>query len=305
VTHLRPSGGDTDSRARINSGLCASAPYPLSVSTGCHSCRMATPDLPAADLPAARETFTAGRLSRRPIGGPRVELHDGELVWIGEFDQQGAVPRRVFLGRRARTEPGQTVPRSGAGGQQRRFQPWSEEESRRDRVQLAADRSEYWAATVANYAADPDDMDAAWEYLQSHPIFWSWVLPLDLADVDPMELDEAQWARVEAESLLNRSSGMYQLIIDTSRWREPDATSPTSRDTAIRLEHGPMLWPLDVHAEHRAGFWPGGTPSHDPDLDVAERTWEAAILALAVKVRTKYGDDRARVAYPPRDTGAR
>ncbi len=39
----------------------------------------------------------------------------------------------------------------------------------------------------------------------------------------------------------------------------------------------------------------GGTASHDPGLDVAEPTWEEAIVVLAAKVRQRYGDDRARV----------
>ena len=45
----------------------------------------------------------------------------------------------------------------------------------------------------------------------------------------------------------------------------------------------------------------GGTPSHDPSLDVAEPTWEEAIVALAAKVRQRYGDDRAQVPEPRSD----
>jgi hypothetical protein len=33
-------------------------------------------------------------------------------------------------------------------------------------------------------------------------------------------------------------------------------------------------------------------------LDVAGPTWEEAIVALAAKVRQRYGDDRARVPEP-------
>jgi hypothetical protein len=64
------------------------------------------------------------------------------------------------------------------------------------------------------------------------------------------------------------------------------------------MEHGPVLWPLDVPAQHRTGLRVGGTPSHDPNLDVARPTWEEAIVALAAKVRERYGDDRARVPKP-------
>ncbi len=59
-----------------------------------------------------------------------------------------------------------------------------------------------------------------------------------------------------------------------------------------------MLRPLDVPAQRRTGLQVGGTPSHDPNLDVAEPTWEEAIVTLAAKVRQRYGDDRARVHAP-------
>jgi hypothetical protein len=62
------------------------------------------------------------------------------------------------------------------------------------------------------------------------------------------------------------------------------------------MEHGPVLWPLDVPAQHREGLRVGGIPSHDPSLDVARPTWEEAIVALAANVRERYGDDRARVS---------
>jgi hypothetical protein len=65
------------------------------------------------------------------------------------------------------------------------------------------------------------------------------------------------------------------------------------------MEHGPRAVALDVPAQHRTGLRVGDTPSHDPSLDVAEPTWEEAIVALAAKVRQRYGDDRARVPEPP------
>jgi hypothetical protein len=46
------------------------------------------------------------------------------------------------------------------------------------------------------------------------------------------------------------------------------------------------------------GFRIGGTPSHDPDLDVAEPTWEQAIVTLAARTRQRYGEDRAQVPAP-------
>jgi hypothetical protein len=60
-----------------------------------------------------------------------------------------------------------------------------------------------------------------------------------------------------------------------------------------------MPWPQDVPTEHRAGLQLGGTPSHDPDLGVADPTWKAALLALAAKIFARYGDDRVRATDLP------
>jgi hypothetical protein len=117
-------------------------------------------------------------------------------------------------------------------------------------------------------------------------------VPSDLADIDPREVDEATWARIEAEGWLSDSDGLAYL--DVSLGRSGDRLE-------VRTEHGPVLWPLDVPAQHRAGLRVGGTPSHDPSLDVAQPTWEEAIVALAAKVRQRYGDDRAQVPEPQSD----
>lgn len=166
------------------------------------------------------------------------------------------------------------------------MQPRAPEDRQRNREQLAAARAEQWAATVAGYAARPDDVASAFRYLVTHPIFWSWLLPGHLADTDASSIDEAAWVRIEAESWLSDSDGLTSMDIDV------DGSG------VVTLEHGPALWPLDVPAEHRLGMRAEGTPSHDPGLDVVEPTWERAIVALAAKVRRAYGDDRARVCDP-------
>ena len=110
-----------------------------------------------------------------------------------------------------------------------------------------------------------------------------------LADIDPREVDEATWARIEAEGWLSDSDGLACLDVSLGH---------SGGRLEVRAEHGPVLWPMDVPAQHRAGLQVGGTPSHDLSLDVAEPTWEEAIVALAAKVRQRYGDDRARVPEP-------
>jgi hypothetical protein len=169
------------------------------------------------------------------------------------------------------------------------MRPPTSEERQHNTEQLAAYRAEGWAGTVAAYAAHPADLLAAWRYLTAHPVFWSYLVPSDLADIDPREVDEATWARIGVEGLLSDSDGLAHLDVNLGRSEER---------LEVRLEHGPVLWPLDVPAQYRTSLRVGGTPSYDPSLDVTEPTWEEAIVTLSAKVRQRYGDDRARVPAP-------
>jgi hypothetical protein len=159
----------------------------------------------APDFPLPRDPFSVDHLARWPMGAERVELYDGELVWVGDFDERDAVvARRAFPGHRVRVElgvglivgsmaadheePRQWVDADGTewdafGGMVLRrnpgerhwtLEPWTENARRRNREQLAAYRAEEWDAIVAEYNADPRDVLAAWHYLREHPIFWSW-----------------------------------------------------------------------------------------------------------------------------------
>jgi hypothetical protein len=275
------------------------------------------------DLPGPREPFATAHLQRWPMGAERAELLDGQLCWPGEFDERDAmVARRALPGSRIRVKPGvgliagpvlEDEPESrewtdeegtrwhemnGMTLYQRRgernwtMRPHTREERRHSTEQLAAYRAEGWARTAAEYAANPADVLAAWDYLTAHPVFWTYHVPSDLADIDPREVDEATWARIEAEGWLSDSDGLAHLDVSLGR---------SEGRLEVRAEHGPVLWPLDVPAQHRTGLRVGGTPSHDPSLDVAEPTWEEAIVALAAKVRQRYGDDRAQVPEPQTD----
>lgn len=269
------------------------------------------------DLPGPREPFTAAHLQRWPMGAERTELLDGQLYWPGEFDERDAmVAHRALPGCRIRVEPGAGLIAGPVLEDKPESREWTSEdgthwhklngmtlyqrpgernwtmrsltraERRHNTEQLAAYRAERWAGTVSTYAANPADVLAAWRYLTGHPVFWAYRVPGDLAGIDPREVDETTWARIEAEGWLSDSDGLAHL--DVSLGRSGDRLE-------VRAEHGPVLWPLDVPAQYRAGLRVGGTPSHDPSLDVAEPTWEDAIVALAAKVRQSYGDDRALV----------
>ena len=268
------------------------------------------------DLPGPRDPFTVAHLERWPMGAERTELLDGQLYWPGDFDERDAiVARRVLPGHRIRVEPGvgliagpvlEDEPESREwadedgtrrhemngmtlyqrpGERNWTMRPPTPQERRHNTEQVAAYRAEEWSSSVAAYAANPADVLAAWYYLTAHPAFWTYLVPRDLTGVDPREIDEAAWARIEAEGWLSDSDGLAHLAVNLGR---------SEGRLEVRMEHGPVLWPLDVPARHRTGLRVGGTPSHDPSLDVAGPTWEEAIVALAKKVRQRYGDDRAR-----------
>jgi len=251
------------------------------------------------------------------MGAERTELLEGQLYWPGNFDERDAmVARRTLPGSRIHVDPGVGLSAGPMLEDEPTSREWTDEdgtrwhemngltlfqrpsernwtmrsptpeERRHNTEQLAAYRAEEWAGTVAAYAANPADVLAAWRYLTAHPVFWTYLVPSDLADADPREVDEATWARVEAEGWLCDSDGLAHLDVSPGR---------SGGRLEVRMEHGPVLWPLDVPAQHRTGLRVGGTPSHDPSLDVARPTWEKAIGALAAKVRERYGDDRARV----------
>ena len=86
------------------------------------------------------------------------------------------------------------------------------------------------ADTVIAYATNPADALAAWSYLTAHPIFWSFLVPTDLADADPREIDEAAWARIEAEGWLSDSDGLAHLDVNLGR---------SGGSLEVRMEHGP------------------------------------------------------------------
>ncbi len=212
------------------------------------------------DLPGPREPFTSAHLRRWPMGAERTELLDGQLYWPGEFDERDAmVARRALPGSRIRVKPGvglvagpvlEDEPESrertdeegtrwhemnGMTLYQRRgernwtMRPPTREERRHNTEQLAAYRAEGWARTVAQYAANPADVLTAWHYLTAHPVFWTYLVPSDLADIGPREVDEATWARIEAEGWLSDSDGLACLDVSLGH---------SGGRLEVRAEHG-------------------------------------------------------------------
>ena len=174
------------------------------------------------DLPGPREPFTVAHLDRWPMSTERTELLAGQLYWSGDFDERDAmVARRALPGSRIRIEPGvgliagplpedesesrKWTDKDGTrwheingltlyqrpGERNWTMRPPTPEERRHNTEQLAAYRAEEWAGTVARYVAHQADVLVAWRYLTAHPIFWSYLVPSDLADIDPRAVDEA------------------------------------------------------------------------------------------------------------------
>jgi len=63
------------------------------------------------------------------------------------------------------------------------------------------------------HVAKPADVLAAWRCLTAHPAFWTYLVPNDLAEIDPREVDEATWARIEAGGWLSDGDGLANLDV--------------------------------------------------------------------------------------------
>jgi hypothetical protein len=219
-----------------------------------------------ADLPGRGEPFSAAHVTRWP---PGAVLDNGELCWPGEFDERDAVVAgRAFPGCRIRVEPGTGLVAGPVPEREPLSGKWTDEDGTR------------WheLGGLAVYQRPG--------YLAAHPAFWTYHVRGGLADADPDEIDEAAWASVESRGWLSSEEGLAGLDVSVGGGYGA---------VEVRLEHGPVLWPLDVPAGHRMGLRVGGTPCHDPRLGVVAPAWEQAIVALAARVRCFYGDDRAWV----------
>ena len=137
---------------------------------------------------------------------------------------------------------------------------------------------------AAAYDDTPADFVVAWTYLTNHPVFHrprygcpagatGADLPSDILGAVPDHVDDGD--------------GLRDVWMHVSRG---------DGQVAVRLEHGPHLWPHDVPAAERRNFPADGMSSHDIALDVCAETYEDAIVRLAANVRSKYGHDRSTVA---------
>lgn len=160
-----------------------------------------------------------------------------------------------------------------------------------------------WADVVAAYEANPDDVHAAYWYLDAHPVFWRFREPPLLAG---LPLDHV--------SLLERGYAFQRGLIEIEPHRVNPATGCQEDEPGLntKLEWWFEFGPYDLLPHDESGVPVQGT-WHDWMLDGGAATYEEAVTDIARKVWVNYGNDRAIVdtdqwragdrAYRPQDSG--
>lgn len=129
---------------------------------------------------------------------------------------------------------------------------------------------EQWAETVARFEENPEDVYSAYWYLDSHPVYWKFNLNgrhKDYPDnhVSHLEHDNA-WERNSIWIKPGRDEEGLHWSYETGQWD---------------------LFPVD-----HGGGEPFQAHYHDHHLDGHAATYEQAVIVLAGKVWSSYGNDR-------------
>ncbi len=133
-------------------------------------------------------------------------------------------------------------------------------------------RTRGWEATVRAFEADPDSLLHAWQFLNGHPMFWSFY-----GEKHPL-------AQRLQECYLEHEMGISECV-DVTVYERDGATW-------IMLEAGKREWP-------REPADPAGEPVYrDRQLTSRAATMEAAYIELAGKVHEHYGNDRRLCGDP-------
>jgi hypothetical protein len=141
-----------------------------------------------------------------------------------------------------------------------------------------------FAELAQHYDTNPDDFVTAFRYLVDHPIFHRPVRPGALGQtLSDLTADEV----AAPPEFIDDDDGLRDMWTHVDRDRYGAA--------AVALEHGPHLWADNIAADQYAHTPAGGISSHDIALDVEASTYEDAIVALAAKVRARYGHDRSQI----------
>lgn len=148
--------------------------------------------------------------------------------------------------------------------------------------QVMRDQRQNFERICVRLSASPTDHVAAWDYLTNHPIFWRYG-HVELGEA----LDEAEIRAFETHRNLIADDGLRDMWMKLHRDADGAAV--------VVLEHGPHMWASEIDPKTWGVRPLAGMGTHDPDLDSAAPTFELAIVALAARVRAKYGDSRPAV----------
>lgn len=142
-------------------------------------------------------------------------------------------------------------------------------------------RQEEWDDIARDYEQRPGDFYRAHQYIDSHPIFWT------SRDFRSDELPPNHVLRINDDTGIARGCYIYPVLVNPATGHiDDDDTLNTA--TRIWYEFGPIdLLPTD----HGGGGWICAA-YHDYELDGGADTYENVIIEIALKIWTKYGNDR-------------
>lgn len=158
-------------------------------------------------------------------------------------------------------------------------------------AELALIHEQEWTEACRAFEQEPWDFCNAYHYLDHHPAFWSFY-----GDGRLSPEIRLHHKHLHRDWGINRAVSISVVKVDPVTGQiEDDETRNTL--TEVWLEAGKIGWPREFTPEHtQDGHW------HDPDLDTGGETFEEAIINLAVRVHTRYGNDR-RVCDEVDDSG--
>ena len=129
-----------------------------------------------------------------------------------------------------------------------------------------------WTDTVRAYEAHPDDAFLAWHYLNEHPAFWRFGREVR---------EELPWNHL---GRIQRDGAMVEGWPEITPHKVCPETGCIEDDESLNTrlewwyEFGP--WALEGHSVH------------DYELDGGAATYEEAVIEIAKKVWSEYGNDR-------------
>lgn len=136
-----------------------------------------------------------------------------------------------------------------------------------------------WTEKVRRFETDPQDVYAAYWYIDAHPAFWAFHKPLypDYPDNHVSRLDHGDaWQRG------------VNLI---APYKVNPVTRHIDEDETLNTQ---LEWWYEICPRNLAQGWAW----HDYTLDGGTATFEGAVLDIARKVHESYGNDRTVIDSP-------